>query len=74
MSVQSMEAVCRADTPAEEAEATGRRFDHPFIVFPALVLLLIMPLAIVFHPVWLPTIAEVGVAIMFIAIFRMSRM
>ena len=75
MSVQSMEAVSHVDAPIEPADATGRRFEHPLIVFPAaLVLLLIMPLAIVFHPAWLPTVAEVAAAVMFVAIFRMSRL
>ena len=63
--------------PADEdtaAQMDSRRLESPYIVFPALILLLIMPLGIVFHPAWLATLAEVGVVVMFIAIFRMMRM
>lgn len=56
------------------AETESRRFESPYIVFPSLILLLIMPFGIVFHPAWLATAAEVGVVVMFIAIFRMMRM
>lgn len=55
-------------------ETKFRRFESPYIVFPSLILLLIMPFGIVFHPAWLATAAEVGVVVMFIAIFRMMRM
>jgi len=51
-----------------------RRFESPYIVFPSLILLLIMPFGIVFHPAWLASAAEVGVVVMFIAIFRMMRL
>ncbi|MBK1838481.1 hypothetical protein JHL17_13760 [Azospirillum sp. YIM B02556] len=64
--------------PLEEentgVEGWSRRLESPYIVFPSLILLLIMPLGIVFHPAWLATLAEVGVVVMFIAIFRMMRM
>ncbi|PGH56994.1 hypothetical protein CRT60_10860 [Azospirillum palustre] len=56
------------------ADTKFRRFESPYIVFPALILLLIMPFGILFHPAWLATAAEVGVVVMFIAIFRMMRM
>lgn len=56
------------------AETKLRRFESPYIVFPSLILLLIMPFGIVFHPAWLATAAEVGVVAMFIAIFRMMRL
>ncbi|PWC32859.1 hypothetical protein [Azospirillum sp. TSO35-2] len=62
------------DAEISDAETNSRRLDSPYIVFPALALLLIMPLGIVFHPAWLATAAEVGVVVMFIAIFRMMRM
>lgn len=48
--------------------------DSPWVVFPSLVLLLIMPLGIVLHPVWLPFLAEFGTVVMFCVIFRLSRL
>ena len=47
--------------------------ESPYVVFPALILILIMPLAIVLHPSWLPTIAEIGALIMFGVIFKLMR-
>ncbi|MBY6261015.1 hypothetical protein EI613_03620 [Azospirillum sp. 412522] len=73
MSMQPAEPSALADEGAT-TEAKFRRFESPYVVFPSLILLLIMPLGIVFHPAWLATVAEVGVVVMFIAIFRMMRL
>lgn len=73
MSMQSAEPSALEDE-GTAAETRFRRFESPYVVFPSLILLLIMPLSIVFHPAWLATVAEVGVVVMFIAIFRMMRM
>lgn len=48
-------------------------WNSPFTVFPALVLLLIMPLAIVFHPSWIVPLAEIYVVGMMITIIRLTR-
>ncbi|WP_042701639.1 hypothetical protein [Azospirillum sp. B506] len=78
MSMQLAQASLLEDerTPAGTitAETASRRLESPYVVFPSLILLLIMPLGIVFHPAWLATAAEVGVVVMFVAIFRMMRM
>lgn len=72
MTMQMAQPALPADAEAQVEHS--RRLDSPYIVFPALILLLIMPLGIVFHPAWLAMLAEVGVVVMFIAIFRMMRM
>lgn len=74
MTMQMAQPALPADEDTEAQVEHSRRLDSPYIVFPALILLLIMPLGIVFHPAWLATLAEVGVVVMFIAIFRMMRM
>ncbi len=63
------------DAAVDEGEAdTGLHVpESPYVVFPALVLLLIMPLGIVLHPSWLPAIAEVGALVMFGIIFKLMR-
>lgn len=74
MTMQMAQPALPADEDTKAQVEHSRRLDSPYIVFPALILLLIMPLGIVFHPAWLATLAEVGVVVMFIAIFRMMRM
>ncbi|HEY0832895.1 MAG TPA: hypothetical protein VGE72_03205 [Azospirillum sp.] len=76
MSIQSLEAPITAPTVLEEpdADTEAHRPESPYVVFPALILLLIMPLGIVFHPTWLPLIAEVGALVMFAVIFRLTRL
>lgn len=72
MSVQSVDSPCHSDE-AERAAKGADALDSPFVVFPALVLLLIMPLGIVLHPAWLPTLAELGALTMFGVMFRLMR-
>lgn len=48
-------------------------WNSPFTVFPAMILLLIMPLSIIFHPAWIVPPAEIYVVGMFIAIIRITR-
>ncbi len=63
------------DTAVEEGTADSDLHvpESPYVVFPALVLLLIMPLGIVLHPSWLPAIAEVGAFVMFCIIFKLMK-
>jgi len=48
-------------------------WNSPYTVFPAMILLLIMPLSIVFHPAWIIPLAEVYVVGMMITIIRLTR-
>ncbi len=48
-------------------------WNSPYTVFPAMILLLIMPLAIVFHPSWIVPLAEIYVVGMMITIIRLTR-
>ena len=48
-------------------------WNSPYTIFPALILLLIMPLAIVFHPSWIVPLAEIYVVGMMITIIRLTR-
>ncbi|MFD1626380.1 hypothetical protein [Azospirillum griseum] len=47
--------------------------NSPFVVFPALVLLLIMPLAILFHPTWIVLPAVLWSFGMIATIIRLTR-
>lgn len=47
--------------------------DSPWVVFPGLTLLLIMPFGILVHPEWLSYLAEFGTFVMFCLIIRMLR-
>lgn len=70
--IMSIQATGTSEFIADEPQAGS--FESPYVVFPALILLLIMPLGIVFHPTWLPTIAEIGALTMFGVIFRLMRL
>ncbi|MBP2315211.1 hypothetical protein [Azospirillum soli] len=48
-------------------------WNSPYTVFPALILLLIMPLSIIFHPAWIVPLAEIYVVGMMITIIRLTR-
>lgn len=76
MSIQSLEVPMIAPTAVDgtDADTDDHRPESPYVVFPALLLLLIMPLGIVLHPTWLPFIAEAGALIMFGVIFRLTRL
>ncbi|WP_448202630.1 hypothetical protein [Azospirillum sp. sgz302134] len=47
--------------------------NSPYTVFPAMILLLIMPLAIIFHPVWIIPPALLYVVGMMTTIIRLTR-
>ena len=47
--------------------------NSPYFVFPALILLLIMPLAILFHPSWIVPLAELYAVGMMVTIIRLTR-
>lgn len=62
--------------PSEEKEKVhGLRafWNSPFTIGPALILLLIMPLAIHFHPDWIVPLAELYALGMMITIIRLTR-
>lgn len=46
--------------------------NSPFLVFPALILIFIMPLAILFHPTWIVLPAVLGAFSMIAIIIRMT--
>jgi len=48
--------------------------ESPWVVFPGLILLLIMPFGILFHPEWLAYLAEFATFTMFCVIFRLLRL
>ena len=77
MSIRSAEVSPAGPQPDAELHPTRsqtRPYESPYIVFPALLLLLIMPLGIVFHPQWLAFLAEAGTFIMFMVILRLMRL
>ncbi|MHA7063161.1 hypothetical protein [Azospirillum argentinense] len=47
--------------------------NSPYFVFPALILLLIMPLSIIFHPSWIVPLAELYAIGMMVTIIRLTR-
>lgn len=47
--------------------------NSPYFVFPALILLLIMPLSIIFHPSWIIPLAELYAVGMMVTIIRLTR-
>ncbi|CAO3447538.1 hypothetical protein [Azospirillum argentinense] len=47
--------------------------NSPYFVFPALILLLIMPLSILFHPSWIVPLAELYAVGMMVTIVRLTR-
>ncbi|TWA67273.1 hypothetical protein FBZ82_107249 [Azospirillum brasilense] len=47
--------------------------NSPYVVFPALILLLIMPLSILFHPSWIVPLAELYAVGMMVTIIRLTR-
>ncbi|KAA0687186.1 hypothetical protein DS837_08185 [Azospirillum brasilense] len=47
--------------------------NSPYVVFPALILLLIMPLSIIFHPSWIVPLAELYAVGMMVTIIRLTR-
>lgn len=47
--------------------------NSPYFVFPAMILLLIMPLAIIFHPSWIVPLAELYAVGMMVTIIRLTR-
>ncbi|AWK87380.1 hypothetical protein [Azospirillum thermophilum] len=57
----------------EHADLAGGWGNSPFTVFPALVLLLIMPLAILFHPTWIVLPAVLGAFTMLGIIVKLTR-
>lgn len=48
-------------------------WNSPYTVFPALILLLIMPLSILFHPAWIVPLAELYALGMMVTIIRLTR-
>ncbi|MCG5241018.1 hypothetical protein [Azospirillum doebereinerae] len=46
--------------------------NSPYVVFPAMILILIMPLAILFHPTWIVLPAVLGAFSMIAIIIRMT--
>ncbi|WP_146041827.1 hypothetical protein [Azospirillum argentinense] len=67
----------------ESRDVSGRVFgrvhglpaycNSPYFVFPALILLLIMPLSIIFHPSWIVPLAELYAIGMMVTIIRLTR-
>ncbi|SMH61942.1 hypothetical protein [Azospirillum agricola] len=58
----------------EQDDPHAHKSESPWVVFPGLIFLLIMPLGIIFHPSWLAALAELGTLTMFIIIFRLTRL
>ncbi|MGQ9371206.1 hypothetical protein [Azospirillum sp. ST 5-10] len=66
-------AVPARDAPAAPA-AADRFAGNPWMMAPALLPLLIMPLGILFHPEWLIPLAELGTLALFATILRLMRL
>ncbi|MCG5241430.1 hypothetical protein [Azospirillum doebereinerae] len=57
----------------ENTDTQAHAPESPWVVFPGLTLLLIMPFGILVHPEWLAYLAEFGTFVMFCLIIRMLR-
>lgn len=67
-------SIALAETHTAEADTHEHVPESPWVVFPGMILLLIMPFGILFHPEWLGYLAEFGTFVMFCVIFRLLRM
>ena len=48
-------------------------WNSPYMMYPALLLLLLVPLCILYHPAWIVPLAEIYAAGMMITIIRLTR-